>query len=609
MYAMEKLNEFESVLGNFTKSLEKFELDKINIAKGHDVYLIEFKNILFHISRMNLFFYQNSSKEFRNYIDYFNNMIFAKLKHFFFKENPLRPENELLFSNDNISDYIIKLYTTSDNKTKKAIIVRYFLFLFLKFDFLYSKGEKVGRFTSFDVDYDKFNKCSSFLKEKLNKIQNSKSSKIEYLFKEFAIDLISTIVGKAINSDGGIDNIFKKYIETSNISFEPFSYCIAYILWQDAHLVQDVSDEQNIDDAIRKYIQNIIELINLFSKLYTQKNAIDIYNKIFDKQLDIIDKITQMRSGFEMPVKWSDEYSFYEIDSNSLEKYQIKNIKFKDFSIEALLQQKDNKALNSLLYRMYNSKVLQDKDKISLFASYSSGLFLSVLFKLLYQEKDIDIFIFGLFPNSDIYPYYVKTTNSIFTNIKDIKEAIVLDDLSRTGFTLSLIIDRYKIFTNNNISYKNIVFKRNVLLENKFIEEIDKDNLVSFDVKFRDKIEEIDIDFNNNFDFSSLFLSREYMSYIIDKMMEYLKDMDDISFFYGSDGKTLSLLVGYFLKEKYNKKISFNRREKENKVFIDMAYSSGFTYDRIKKLKNIEKFQKIIVVKNFSEDKSICSVF
>ena len=77
--SMKKLEQFESILTAFDDSLKIFDLDKDKISKKEDLYLIRFKRILSTVSELNLFFYKDSSKEFRLYIDYYNHTSLHKL--------------------------------------------------------------------------------------------------------------------------------------------------------------------------------------------------------------------------------------------------------------------------------------------------------------------------------------------------------------------------------------------------------------------------------------------------------------------------------------------------------------------------------------------------
>jgi len=616
---MDNVSELIKLVNNFDSSLKDFEKDKESIEKREDQYLIKFKMILEPLNDINSFLSLELDSIYKPYIVYFNNLIFTKLKHFFFRENPNTPKNEVLINKKNISLYLSKIYTTSDEKRRKELLVKYFMFLFLQFDFLYSKKSKIGYFTAFKLNEDRFKEVASFLKEKLNKIKNSKLSDIEENFKIFSVDLIARVIN-IYNDANQNDNlniyaVFDSYIDNKKkkkkTNIEPFTYYIAYILWKDAHTIQEISDSNNIDELLKDYIENIINMIDSFEKLYNEKdNIADTYVNIFDIHLKTINQINSLIQTFELPFEWEDSKdSFITLEKIS-QKKKLEKMDFGEYSIESLLQlQDDNVKINSLMYAMFHSKMLND-DKISLFSTYSSGLFLSVVYKLLHPEKEIDIFIFGSFPIINLFPYYERYENSLFSNLESSSNIVILDDMARTGFTFSLMKFTYKSLTNKELNAKHLVFKKSDELLSKSIKEISCSNESNFEFKINPQsIDKLEI--SDNFDFNSLFLNRTYMLYTIKKMLEFLDDFTEITLYYGSSsGKTLAVLIGYFIKQEKKMKISFNDKNIKDKIFIDLTYCSGFTSQRIKKYNFIEEeFTRICVLKNFDTTKKICSVF
>ena len=636
---LSNLEEFIELIQNLDISIKKFKKNKVVFEDSPNEYLVEFKGILEPINVVNSFIVLELP-EYRQYIIYFNNMIMSKLKHFFFREHPIESKNYSKISEDKITMYLRKVFLTEDKSLRKEFLLKYFLFLFLEFDFLYSK--KKGYFTSFRMNQKKYLDISKRLKKQLNSIKNTQDT--EYKFKKFSVDIIAKIVKNDFDTDNlDSEKVFYDYIEKKkqclnhqngankdnsffslitiknimkmdntnkyDVSLEPFTYYISYIMYKDAHILMQVADTKDIDNYVRKYIQNIIELINLFGKFYTEENGTDVAVNIFDKQLELIKKTKLLTRDFILPKRWKDsKRCFIKCFKTEITSQDIDSLDFNQFSLENLLENNID-LLNTLLEAMFISKVMQ-KDKVSLFATFSSGLFLSVLYKILKHDKQVDIYIFSTFPVSDILPYYVKTDNHQFANIRDAENIVILDDIARSGFTFSLIKHSYKRFTSKELKADFLVLKKSKNLNDTKVKEVNIEKKVNMKIMRKSKIDIINYDdeFSDNFDLNSLFLNRDYSMYIINKFIEKLNDLDEISFFYGSGaGKVFALLVGYFLKND-GKQVYFNKK-KENSIFIDLAYNSGFTLKRKMKLQGIEKFKYICVVKNFSKNNSIFSVF
>ena len=640
---LSNLEEFIDKLKTLDTNIKKFKKNKTKFEEKPDEYLVEFKSILEPINIINSFII-SEIPEYKLYIVYFNNLIMSKLKHFFFKEHPIESKNASNVDEDKITMYLRRTLLTEDKSLQKEFLLKYFLFLFLEFDFLYSKKDKYGYFTSFRMDQEKYQDIAKRLKKQLSEIKNSVNS--EYKFKEFSVDVIAKIVKDDFsNSDLDSEKVFYDYVEKKkkclsnqdknnektsffglssiistikknntdkfDVYLEPFSYYVSYIIYKDAHILMQVADTKDIDSYVRKYIQDIIELINLFTKFYTEKDKTKVAVKIFNKQLELIEKTKLLTRDFDLPKKWEDSkrclISFSNKESTQKD---IPELDFNNYSLEKLIENNDISILNTLLDTMYSSTEMQ-KDKISLFATYSSGLFLSVLYKLLNKDKKIDIYIFSTFPVNDILPYYVKTNNAMFPNIKNATNIVVLDDIARSGFTFSLIKHSYKRFTSKRLEADFLVFRKGKYLGDDEIKNITIEKILDIKVQRECKINNFNYydEFSDNFDLNSLFLNRNYTMFIINSFIIKLNDLDEISFFYGSGaGKVFALLVGYFLKLD-GKKVYFNNKKKKNKVFIDLAYSSGFTLKRKKKLQEVEEFKYICVVKNFSDDNTVFSVF
>jgi len=610
---MQDLKCFLIKLKEFDSSIVNFKNNKESIAKQKDDgILILFKSMLKPINTTNVFLLNQLSKEYKPYITYFNNMVFSKLKHFFFREDPNEADNDSKIDENRLTSYVRKIYLSENDARRKELLVKYFLFLFLEFDFLYSQKEKKGIFTSFKMDKKNFDMVSEFLRDNLIRIK--KLDDREKGFKKFAIDLIAKVVKLYIKTDSEIPkDIFESYIESNKkILFEPFSYYIAYMAWKSAYMLQDIADGEDTQELILKYIDNMLDTIGLFSKLYTDINAQYVYIDIFNKQINNVSLIKDLLERFELPSVWHiSKKPFIDTEENGLLD-SLKINKFEDYSIESLIEENDeNKVLNSLIFDMFESKFFQ-KQNISFFAAYSGGVVLSVLYKLLYPEKNIDIFLFSTFAHIDIYPAYVKYDNSFFTNIKDAENIIILDDIARTGYTFSLIESAYQTVTEKDLEAEYIVFKKSDHLEDTNINELKVHNKKDISIKLKklSDDEKVEIDFNSKFDFNSLFLNRLYMIKIIKSMLDELDEYKNISIFYSLNGsKSLAILIGYFLANN-GKQILFNKKQIEYKnILIDFTYNSGFTADIVKTNNNLKSFNKICVVKNFSDNNDIFSVF
>lgn len=656
-------------------SLFEYERNKIRKEntneKEQELFLFSLKDLLERFNKLHsdLFikFYKsnNNYNDYSVYIRYYNNLVLSKIKHFFFREKPSKPY-VYLDSKFNSEDFIGLLLEIKNEKQIKENLSKYFLFFFFAFDFLYYKdlnGKKEGFFTDFSLNNEIFNKSKNYILNKLYDI--CKSDNKEYLFRVWGNQIIAQILKINLNIEqkkdyqGELDNfdkinsIYKDYIQYKkihqNFTIEPFSYFIAYEIWKNAHLLHRKADFNK--EFIQNYSNYITKLFDEFENVYKNKKL--NYNNIYNIQIKLIKSIETLIDDFECINKDINlnmkNFNFikYKEEYNELINIKVGN-NAEDFSIEKLLE-KDIYKLNyfiSNLFEMINNNT-KNEDKISLFSSYTSGAFLSILYGLLYPKKVENIYLFKTFPFVDLQPYYYVKKDFIRSNnyakecniLPDFKEAnniVFLDDIMRTGFTYSMIKYAYYRVLNEDIENKNLkyfVFLKNRKLENmKFVKGLyifeinnyskekenesnylddiytykelflieEKNELKQF-IPILEKYLEKEIFKEKKIDYSFILIKPHLVWFILKRFKnilekQILKNENNNLYFYAfsPQGKTLLLLLIYFIKNHYpDKKIYINKiktkNDKGKDVFIDITINTGATAEIGLKTRNVIK--------------------
>jgi len=659
-----------------------FENNRSEIKKTNEVnnekrekFLLSLKDLLekFNKVHSDLFIkFYNKKEYYSTYIRYYNNLVLSKIKHFFFREKPSKPYS-FLDSKFNSDDFIALLLEIKNEKSIEENLSKYFLFFFFAFDFLYYKDlnrEKEGFFTDFAINEKVFKKSKEYILKKIEDIYSYKlPEEREYFFRLWGNQIIAQIlkINLYIAQDKNINDLelkletyeklnaaYRDYIQykknNKDFTIEPFSYFIAYEIWKNAHLLHRKADLNK--DFIADYSKYIENLFNEFENVYKNKrlNYKNIYTlqiKLIKEVEKLIDDFDCIRQDIKLNIKGISLIK-KESEENNFINLKIKN-EPEHFSIEKLLEEENGiYKLNYLIDNLFD-KVINNNigDKISLFSSYTSGAFLSILFGLRFPDKIENIYLFKTFPFVDLQPYYYVKKDFIRSNniakecniLPDFKEAdniVFLDDIMRTGFTYSMIKYAYYRVIHEDIENKNLkyfVFFKNSKLENmKFVKGLytsvtNSENDSSYQLddiytnkelfKFNDLnikignegIEEIlkkylsiEIFNNDKIDYSFI-LIKPYLVWTIIKEFKNILDekiLSDASnnlYFYSfsPQGKTILLLLIYFFKNYYpDKKIFINKVKDHNDIngndiFIDITINTGATAEIGLKMRNVIK--------------------
>ena len=423
----------------------------------------------------------------------------------------------------------------------------------------------------------------------------------------------------------------------------------------------------NNKNFIKNYLNYIENLFNEFEKVY--KNEKLNYVSIYNLQINIIREIESLIDDFECIEKnfqlYLNNFSFLEIEKEqTLTKIEIDRNP-ESFSIEKLIEEENgiykfNYLINNLFEKIIHTQI----DKVALFSSYTSGAFLSILFSLYYPHKVKNIYLFKTFPFVDLQPYYYTKDNirsndigkncNILPDFKDEKNIIFVDDIMRTGFTYSMIRYAYYRVTQKDIEDKNMkyfVFFKNSKLKNmNFVESLytsntDFSNQIDDeifiynekykikrleDLKVNDKPIENEIKEyltkyifkDKKIDYSFILIKPPLVWFIIKEFIKIIENENKFKltknsrfYFYSfsPQGKTILLLLSYFLKNKYpDIKIFINKIKNINdngyNIFVDITVNTGATAEIGLKMRNVIKDKKemlnninFLVVKNNSD--------
>jgi len=629
------IKQYSQIIENILESSAMFEeknkkiLYKMNEeSKEQEELLKNLKQIVENINELNSLLIVNhplisSNKHLSQYFKFYNNLIASKMKHFFFREKPYGAIGDLDSSKTNKIILLARKIIISENEnTIKEDSVAYFLYIFLMLDFLYSKKERKGFFTSFKTNYVKYNKISEYIKKELEQLKGD-----EKKFRVFSSELIANVINQNMLLDGkdiisiekqkDILNLFDKYIErniSEPINIEPITYYIAYDIWKHGNLLHRLPDNVDIiKDKYEKYKAHITSLLSLFEDGYKNNNI--PYGNIFETQSNLISSIRKHINTYDsIPEKESTKKEFLKFCETKEVIERQESIA--NYDIETLIQKVDIKYFNFILKSLFNDKA-ELKDNTALLGSYSSGAFLAILYLLL-SDKNIPVFLFKAFPFVDVYPIVKKK------QLKEYDNFLIFDDIARTGFTFSIIKNLFYRLSGFRLkNYKLNVFKESKYHETKNIYSLNLSKSYypttlefSFnnttEEKIGEKISKLIDDKKIDFTF---FLTDKYFIYyiLVDMTNEILKRSGGkkIALYAPSpSGRVLMLLIAYLLKNQTRIKIKINQKKEQvkeyYKVAVDLSINTKFTIEyNIGFLDfSFDEIDMICVIKDYSSQQN-----
>ena len=545
----------------------------------------------------------------REYSKFYNNLVMSKMKYFFFREEPKKSLSDV---DENLIEEIYKIAkkitVLRDENQLKGTLANYYFFIFLLFDFLFTKDKTIliGYFTKFKTDKNRFIQIKDFILKQMNQVKDEES------FRNFSDEIIGHVINNYIGKDkneqvsiksiSDIRIVYKKFIElrrkNEKIYIEPFSYFIAYEMWKYGKLLHRLPD---VDDIVAGRVEEHKKHLKLYFEIIEDaynSGKID-YNKIFDFQYRFINDVNKFIKFDDIDRLSLPKKAKYSI---SLKKLQTpKNRKKRvNFHIDKMLAGYNDALsltkLNYLLITLF-SKIKTDENT-ALFGIYSSGAFLAHMYNF-FNATNKEIILFKTFPFIDFQPVYAREDIVKHDNF------IIFDDTIRTGFTFTLLKNAFFRTVKKELKKYTLA----VVAKNRFLDELYLDyNMKFISSHYYDEIQlfdyEVDVDFeqfvyedvsliikdivgdiNNKIDYT-LFLADTRLAFSIAySMVKKIINLYELKnsnkkidlFFTSSASKTLVLLVAYILRHKGYDVVMDSVKKHHFKVAIDLTIKTKHT--------------------------------
>ncbi|MDR3089694.1 MAG: hypothetical protein LBU39_07750 [Desulfobulbaceae bacterium] len=437
-----------------------------------------------------------------NMVYFLNNMLAARTKHLFFRENPPTPENLLRSSIHGdiarLGRAIVEKLALSVTEEVYFYVGKHFYLQSLLYSFIYQKNGEENQALFLRFEYHK-NKGKTIIEKLLGICNELKTiNDIRYLgLYAFALicknesqDESNAANQNVIDAIGKIDkracykDLYQR-IKDEKTKLDPYAYYLAVILWKIYGIIQEdheyemdddwAEHEKDLKEVIKKFAIDYLEavqemyerekveyekLVNIsssfFIKLYdvllTRKNQ-DIFDEHSRTQmLNRLEKLQQEISEIKKERQtYNKEIEFKHVEMNKLIK-QLSSSSLRNYKIETLVEEIKSEEILSILYEYAhfiedNLNTIIKKGDIAKIGFYTSGTFLGHITNIFILQRQKEAQLYPIHPFKGKPYCAIQPRHEHFANDEPSPPQLcIFDDCIRTGFTLSL----YRAFSMRN---------------------------------------------------------------------------------------------------------------------------------------------------------------